>query len=46
LTYAISSLFQLSGDYEKLNSMRQVPSFVVDEVTLTQSVSSDEIHWV
>lgn len=29
---------QLSSDYEKLNSMHQVPSFVVDGVTLTQSL--------
>lgn len=28
----------MSGDYEKLNSLHQVPSFVVDGVTLTQSL--------
>ena len=34
-------LFQLKSDYEKLNSMHQVPTFIVDGVTLTQSVSND-----
>ena len=36
-------LFQLRSEYKKLNSMHQVPSFVVDGVTLTQSVSNDEL---
>ena len=40
----ISLLFQRSSDYEKLNSMHQVPSFVVDGVTLTQSVSDNELY--
>jgi len=32
--------FQLKPDYMKLNSMQQVPLFIVDGITLTQSVSN------
>jgi len=44
LYYFILSLFQHKSDYEKLNSMHQVPSFVVDGIMLTQSVSSDKLY--